>query len=169
MAELTTLTESMEMYIKTIYHLEIEKGAARVSDIARRLDVLKSSVTGALRALHKRGLVNYSPYDLITLTEDGRTRAHQVVQKYAALRDFFTEVLRLDEVAADEQACRMEHYLSEVLLERLSRFVEYYRHCPYEPVQWNEGLGRFCRSNNIPDCAVCSTVPTRPHGQPAPQ
>ncbi len=138
------LTESLEMYLKAIYTVEKKKKAARVTDIAAELGVMGSSVTAALRSLRDRELINYSPYDIITLTDAGEEIAQEVVRKYATLRDFFVKVLGMDEQRAEEDACHMEHRVSPELFERLTRFVEYYETCPHEKVAWNEEIGYFC-------------------------
>lgn len=138
------LSESLEMYLKAIYTVEQRKKAARVTDIAGELGVMGSSVTAALRSLRDRELINYSPYDIITLTESGEAIAQEVVQKYATLKDFFVKVLGMDELRAEEDACHMEHRVSPQLFERLTRFVEYYETCPHEKVAWNEDVGYFC-------------------------
>ena len=67
------LSASLEDYIEAIYHIVEEKLVARSKDIATRLHVSRASVTEALRALAKKELINYAPYEAITMTEYGRT------------------------------------------------------------------------------------------------
>ena len=148
------LTESMEMYLKTIYLIEQRKRAARVTDIANELGVIASSVTGALRSLSKRGLINYTPYDIITLTPQGMEIALEIMKKYAALRDFFAKVLGVEESVAEAEACQMEHRISEVVFDRLLHFVQYYENCPYEKVHWNDEVGYFCNRDDQ-ECTYC--------------
>ena len=64
-----TLSASLEDYLEAIFHIVRKKRAARPKDISRYLDVGNSSVTGALKALKARRLVNYAPYDVVNLTE----------------------------------------------------------------------------------------------------
>ena len=66
------LSASLEDYLKAIFRIVAVKQAARAKDISARLSVSNSSVTGALRTLADRGLINYAPYDLITLTPLGQ-------------------------------------------------------------------------------------------------
>jgi DtxR family transcriptional regulator, Mn-dependent transcriptional regulator len=124
------LSASMEDYLEAIYLLLQENPVARSKDIAERLEVTRSSVTGALRSLSKKKLVNYSPYDLITLTATGVETAEGIDRRHSVLREFFVEILGLDEEAAEESACRMEHATSGVLLERLEQFLEYLSRFP---------------------------------------
>ena len=82
------LSSNMEDYLEAIFHISAEKKAARAKDIAERLNVNKSSVTGALRSLSEKGYVNYAPYDIITLTAEGQVLAKDVVRRHETLKDF---------------------------------------------------------------------------------
>ena len=110
--------------MEAIFHIVAEKHAARVKDIAGRLGVNPASVTGALGVLAGKGLVNYTPYEAITLTPEGRKISKDVVRRHEVLRDFLVKVLSVGEVEADEAACRMEHAIPLPILERLVHFVE---------------------------------------------
>jgi len=120
-----TLSASLEDYLEAIYHITAEKKAARARDISLRLKVNSSSVTGALRALAGRKLVNYAPYDVITLTSKGKRIAKDIVRRHRALSDFFVKVLSVEKKIADEGACKMEHALPHEILDRLVEFVEF--------------------------------------------
>ena len=61
------LSSTLEDYLEAICRLEQEKGFARVRDIARALGVANSTATAALQALSKKGLINYEPYEPVTL------------------------------------------------------------------------------------------------------
>ncbi|MBN2289522.1 MAG: metal-dependent transcriptional regulator [Candidatus Glassbacteria bacterium] len=121
----SSLSDSLEDYLEAIFHIEQAKQAARAKDIAGRMKVSGSSVTGALQALARRKLINYSPYDLVTLTEKGREVAGDVVRRHDVLRRFFVDVLDADSREAEKGACRMEHALPRGIMERLISFVEY--------------------------------------------
>lgn len=141
---LGSLSETMQMYLKTIHEIQAAKGAARVTDIAASLGVSKGSVTVALRALSERELVNYAPYDVITLTESGCTIAEELDHRYRILRDFFFTVLGIGEEKADDEACNLEHRISAELHDRLVGFVEYYQACARPKFRWNAQLSGFC-------------------------
>ena len=119
-----TLSASLEDYLEAIFHLVVEKRAARARDIARALAVSPPSVTGALRALAERGLINYAPYEVVTLTRRGRTAARAVIRRHEAFRRFFVEVLGVDAKDAENAACRMEHAVPSKILNRLIQFLE---------------------------------------------
>jgi DtxR family Mn-dependent transcriptional regulator len=126
------LSASLEDYLEAIYHIEDRKQAARAKDIAVSLDVRGASVTGALQALAKRKLINYAPYDVITLTSRGRHLARGVVSRHQVLHKFFVDVLDVDSEVAEKAACRMEHSLPRGIFERLIGFVEYLAEVPDE-------------------------------------
>jgi len=141
------LTASLEDYLETIYHIIQEKQAARVKEIAARLHVNNSSVTGALKNLAKKGLLNYTPYDVITLTEKGEEIALDVIRRHEVMKKFIINILCIENDKADEAACLMEHSVPPEVLERIVRFVEFTEVCPRSGKEWIAGFRRFCESN----------------------
>ena len=137
------LTESLEDYLEAIYHIAASKQAARPKDIGERMGVQGSSVTGALQALAARKLVNYAPYDIVTLTKGGRRVAREIVNRHEALRDFFVGVLGVGEAVAEEGACRMEHAVPREIFERFSAFADFVRRSPEGAIQWSDETGFF--------------------------
>lgn len=138
------VSSSLEDYLEAIYHTVEAKGAARAKDLVMRLGVHNSSVTQALRSLSEKKLVNYAPYDVITLTDSGERIALDVVKRHKTLSEFLEKVLGLPETEADEGACRMEHAISVEILDRLVKFVEYFENCPINDVMWDDEDGYFC-------------------------
>lgn len=125
------LSESLENYLEAIFHIVNSKGAARAKDIALALKVNNSSVTEALRSLSKKGLVNYAPYDLITLTDEGKELAKVVVMRHETLENFLTSVLSVEAEEAAGIACRMEHIVNENVIEKLIALSAYVKeNCP---------------------------------------
>jgi DtxR family Mn-dependent transcriptional regulator len=151
------VSASLEDYLEAIYHTVEAKGAARAKDIVMRMGVHNSSVTQALRSLSEKNLVNYAPYDVITLTDSGERIALDVVKRHTTLSAFLNKVLGLDSAAADEGACRMEHAISGEILDRLVKFVEYFETCPMNDVMWDDESGFFCGKKDDHTCGrdVC--------------
>jgi DtxR family Mn-dependent transcriptional regulator len=150
------LSDSLEDYLEAIHHIARAKGAARGKDISERLKVNRSSVTGALRALAEKKLVNYAPYDLVTLTPEGGLLAERIIHRHEVLKDFISRVLGMDERIAEENACRMEHAASEEVLDRLAQFIDFIRVCPRIDIHWIEETGYFCRRPDVlEDCEKC--------------
>ncbi len=144
----TTLSASLEDYLEAIFHIVREKQAARPKDISQRLEVGNSSVTGALKALSARKLVNYAPYDVVTLTPTGEQAAREVVRRHETLREFFVKVLAADSALAESAACEMEHAVPAELLDRFVRFIEFVEMCP----KGNPGLLRGFRTHIEKGC-----------------
>jgi DtxR family Mn-dependent transcriptional regulator len=138
------LSQTMQMYVKAIFEIQEQKGAARVTDIAAALDVKKGSVSVALKGLAAKGLVNYAPYDVITLTESGKEVARSLARRYNVLNDFFVSVLGIEPASAHVEACELEHHISGDLHDRLIGFIEYYQNCADSKFRWNPELGGFC-------------------------
>lgn len=161
MKEVKSLTASQEDYLEAIFHISAEKKAARAKDISVYLDVRASSVTGALRILGKLGLVNYAPYDLITLTETGRVAAEDIVGRHTALEHFLVHVLGVDKKEADDAACKMEHSVPKTIIERFVKYAEYVEKCPKGGITWESGFGYFCKHGCADEeCSTCSLVPS---------
>ena len=144
------LSESLEDYLEAIMHIEEEKRAARPKDIARRLSVSPPSVTAALQNLSARGLVNYQPYDLVTLTPRGRRLARDVIRRHEGLRRFFTDILRIEDDEADRVACDMEHAVPPQVMDRLLEFIEFIADSPHGGLTWSPGAGFGLRSVDGP-------------------
>ena len=119
------LSASLEDYLEAIYHLTESRDVARSKDIAEAMEVSRASVTGALRTLAEKELVNYKPYGYVTLTEKGQQVARRVVRRHEVLARFFEDLLGADPSTAQAAACRAEHTLGSEITARLMAFVEF--------------------------------------------
>jgi Mn-dependent DtxR family transcriptional regulator len=118
------LTFTMENYLEAIYELSREgKGSARVSDIAKRLGVTKASTNSAMTTLTKKGLIMKEKYKEIILTEKGKTIAEQTSHKHHVISRFLMEILGIDPIIADKDACAIEHVISD---ESVSAMLKFY-------------------------------------------
>lgn len=106
------LTFSMENYLEAVFELSDRVHGAHVSDIAARMGVAKASTTNAMTALSEKGLVTNEKYGEVFLTQKGRTMAEFTAKKHQVIRRFFIEVLHIDPVVADNDACAIEHVIS---------------------------------------------------------
>ncbi len=150
---------SLEDYLEALFHIIEQKQAARAKDIAKRLNVSGPSVTGALKLLSEKELINYAPYDIITLTEKGKEVAEDVIRRHETLREFFVKVLSVDEPAAEEAACRMEHEIPRAILERLIHFIKFVEACPLGKMKWKEGFGYYCKHGQAAEvCKRCVSM-----------
>ena len=120
------LTSNMEDYLEVILNLQQEQRVARVKDIAHKLNVKMPSVTGAMKGLAEKGLVNYERYSYLTLTEAGEKIAREIGDRHKTFYSFLTEVLHLDHKTAELDACRLEHVTSRKTFEKIKEFTNNY-------------------------------------------
>ncbi len=159
------MSEPLEDYLETIYLLVQEHGFARVRDIAKARDVKAATVSIALRKLAEAELVNYVRREYIGLTEKGEKAARRVLTRHRLLTRFFEEVLGMSAHAASEQACAMEHVLTDEAMDRMVRFFEFLGTCPSVvsafgqcPSGARPGDEHPCGASS-PECARCSLNP----------
>lgn len=115
--------ESNEMYLETVYVLEKRHGHAHVVDIARRLGVSMPSVTKAMNQLEKQELIVNEPYKPITLTKKGQSISENIYNKHQLIIRFLEQSLGLSPDEAEVNACRMEHIISEAMLEAIKKYL----------------------------------------------
>lgn len=147
------LTESQEDYLEAIYGIAADDQGARSSEIADAMGVRRPSVTSALKILANKGLVNYSPYDRISLTPEGETVARTVVARHGIIRQFLTNMLGISAEAAQVEACRLEHAFSAPVFARFMRFVSALERCPERPMRWQSPGGFGCARSTCRECA----------------
>jgi len=151
------LSESMEDYLETILSLEQENKVARAKDIAERMGVLRGTVTGALKSLAEKGLINYEPYSFITLTARGRAIGREIARRHRVIENFLQQVLALERDKAAENACRMEHAMDRDAIDRLVQFIEYIQYCPRTGGDWVQGFSDYFsrRNHSRQECSEC--------------
>lgn len=119
----TALSPSAEDYLEAVHDLSEDGSPVRVTDVALRLGVSKASVFKAMVTLKENGLVAHAHYGALSLTEKGVERAHQVVERHHSIKRFLSEVLGVPEALAEKDACKMEHGMSDLTIERLVEFM----------------------------------------------
>jgi DtxR family Mn-dependent transcriptional regulator len=137
------LSAKLEDYLETIFRLEQENRFARVRDISAAQNVAKSAVTTALQSLSDKGLVNYKPYDPVTLSPEGRRAASRIVLRHRVIEDFLRNVLGLEEEQANSIACGMEHSIDKAALDRFVCFLAFVGRRREQGESWLEEFRRF--------------------------
>ncbi|MGL1893583.1 MAG: metal-dependent transcriptional regulator [Spirochaetaceae bacterium] len=125
MEDIIKLTPSLEDYLETILQLEKKNRVARVKDIASDLGVQMPSVSGALKNLKSKGLIEYEKNSFINLTESGMSIAVKVYEKHKLLVSFFKNVLLMDEENATKIGCQIEHIIEIETALKLSKLEKY--------------------------------------------
>jgi DtxR family Mn-dependent transcriptional regulator len=113
------LSSSTEHYLRAILELRLERGYARVVDIATRVGVTKGTVSLALGGLARRRLVRFDAAHFPLLTPLGQRVAADVRGRHAIVRTFLAEILGVPPERAAAEACRWEHVISHEVADRL--------------------------------------------------
>lgn len=119
-----SLSASKQDYLETILDFTAEAGQVRSIDIARTLGVSRASVNKSLGFLKDSGLIEHEHYGDVKLTEKGLEVARKVRARHNVLKLFLTDILKVDPITAEEDACRMEHAISPETADKLSMYVK---------------------------------------------
>ena len=149
------LSASLEDYLEAILQVVLDKGAARVKDIVKRLGVKAASVTKALRQLSELEYIHYTPYEVITLTASGMEEARKILRRHEILNDFFTRILWIDADLAEKAACHLEHGIPALIVDRLVAFTEFAQSCPRAGEDWIDQFARHCLEGRKLECPTC--------------
>lgn len=117
------VTETDENYLKETYVFQQEHGRATTSMFAERFGSSAATVTGMLKRLAERKLVEYEPYRGVTLTETGRAIALEVIRHHRLLETYLSQALGLPWDRVHEEAERLEHVLSQYLEDRIDEHL----------------------------------------------
>ncbi|MBQ6676953.1 MAG: metal-dependent transcriptional regulator [Clostridia bacterium] len=120
-----TIRESGEMYLETVYILSQKTSAVRGIDVGEYMGFSKPSVSRAIGLLKKEGLVATDENGYIKLTEAGEERAKVIYERHTLLSQLLMN-LGVDEETATEDACRIEHYISEKTFDAIKAHVKKY-------------------------------------------
>ncbi len=141
------LTPSLENYLETIWILGLDRKVVRVRDLAKKLKIQPASVVGALKTLQNRGFVRHEHYGYVELTQEGATAAQDVYKKHQILFQFLHEMLGLEPAKAEEDACAIEHHISNDGLERILAFIEFVKGCPQDDFQCLKNFHSYARAS----------------------
>ena len=94
------------------------------------------TVSSMLKTLNDRGMVNYEKYEYVELTKDGADVGKEIRRRHELLLKFLMDILKIDLKTADEDACKMEHALSDVTLGSLTDFMSFIQSCPRAGESW---------------------------------
>ena len=115
------LQESGEMYLETILVLSQRLEHVRSLDVAEHMGYSKPSVSRAVGLLKHAGYLLMDPTGYLILTDSGRAIAEKIYERHNTLARFFISI-GVDEKTALEDACKVEHYISDITFERIKAF-----------------------------------------------
>ncbi len=117
------IQESGEMYLETIHVLSKKNGSVRAIDISEYMGYSKPSVSRAMSILKNADYIEVDEHGYITLTDTGLEIANKMYERHTLLTEFLIRIGVDKETAADD-ACKIEHHISEASFEAIKRFAE---------------------------------------------
>jgi Mn-dependent DtxR family transcriptional regulator len=115
--------QSEEDYLEKILMLEQTKGKVRSIDIANLMGFSKPSISIAMKKLESKKLIEFYNNNYIMLTEEGRAIAEEKYKRHKLLNQFF-EKIGVPEDVAEEDACEIEHDLSQVTFDKIEEYLK---------------------------------------------
>lgn len=150
------ITHSVAHHLAAIRELKDRYGYARVSDVARYLDITRGSASLTLKALRQKGFVQEDENKFLRLSERGERLVDLVLAKRAIVRKFLKDVLQVESHQSEVDACKVEHLLSEETSEKLLNFVRFLLAETPEAREFLDAFwqtGDFCHDEA--DCPIC--------------
>lgn len=119
-----TTNESKEMYLEVIYELHMKDINVHSVDVAKKFGYSKASVARAISVLKEESYISQEPYGPITLTQKGIDTAKKIKNKHVYLTNFLHLSLGIDKSIAEKDACRIEHVISEKVMDAIEKYVK---------------------------------------------
>ena len=154
-----SLTRSVEDYLKAIYRLSPEGRPASTSEIAHLLALSPPSVTGMVKRLSEHGLLEHVPYRGVQLTDDGRRAALRMVRRHRLIEAYLVEFLGYSWDTVHEEAERLEHAVSDTMVERMATALGNPDVDPHgDPIPSADGFVQELSCTPLTDIPVGQTV-----------
>lgn len=150
-------SSTVEDYIKQIYLLEEKHARLEIpmGQVAAALGVVPGTATTMVKTLADAGLVDYAPRVGVQLTGPGRKLALHVIRRHRLIEQFLVEVLGFDWSEVHEEAERLEHVVSDLLLDRMDQYLGHPTEDPHgDPIPSAEGELSTGSVHSLADCAL---------------
>ena len=128
------ISENIEEYLEVLYRNGSNGEQVSTTQLSKDLEIAPGSVTQMLKKLEDLGYISYTPYKGATLTDEGMRIAQKITRKHRILEKFLLDVLKVKEENVHEQACEMEHTLSDEAERALCTMLHHPDLCPDENV-----------------------------------
>jgi DtxR family Mn-dependent transcriptional regulator len=154
------LTPSVQNYLKAMWSLqEWSEDPVTASRIAERVGLRTSTVSGALAKLTEQGLIEHDPYGAVELTESGRAMALDMVRRHRLIETFLVQVLDYGWDQVDDEAERLEHAVSDFMVERIDQVLGRPTRDPHgDPIPSADGVITMPPAVRLTEVAASSTV-----------
>jgi DtxR family Mn-dependent transcriptional regulator len=151
-----SLTASHEHYLRAIWQVRVRQGYARVTDVARELNIAPASLSVGIRPLVARNLIGHDVHRFLVLTTEGEAVARKAHHRFVVAGTFLADVLGVPRDQALEEACLLEHSLSETTAERLLDIVKLLRDDSEFRAFFQQRLQAYHRSCvPVAECSTC--------------
>ena len=117
------MKESGEMYLETILVLSTRLKMVRAIDVGEEMGYSKPSVSRAMHLLKDRGYIEIASDGAITLTKQGKAIAETIYERHTVLSEALRRI-GVDEQTASDDACRVEHYISDATFRAIKKFLD---------------------------------------------
>jgi len=121
------LTHSAAHHLLAILDLRSKRGYARVTDVAKELNITTGSASTNLKALKAKGLIGEDENRFLNLSADGEALAKGVIARKKVFQKFLLEILHVSAEQAEIDACKTEHLISAETARKLERFIKDYQ------------------------------------------
>lgn len=157
-----SLTRSVEDYLKAIYRLSLAGQPASTSQIASLLELSAPSVSGMVKRLAEQGLLEYLPYKGVQLTDEGRRVALRMVRRHRLIETYLVEFLGYSWDTVHEEAERLEHAVTDTLVERMAAALGHPAVDPHgDPIPAADGSVDEHELTPLTDIPIQNTVEVR--------
>lgn len=127
MATKDQIYESGEDYLECILQLQNKQGHVKSIDVANAMNYSKPSISRAMKILQEKGYISMDSKKFIHLTEAGQAQAEETFARHLLLKDILINVLGVEQKVAEEDACRIEHIVSDETIAKLKEVQAKYR------------------------------------------
>ncbi len=117
------MTLNSEDYVRGVYYLQQSQGSAKATELAKRLDVSKNTVSLMVQKLTEKGLLRHEPYADIELTASGQKLAKKLTYKHRLIELFLAKVLHVPSDEVHAEACRLEHDFSDTSIRSIEKLL----------------------------------------------
>ncbi len=154
----TELRHSSVHHLLAVDTLLTEQGYVRATDVANYLQLSRASVSITLKKLRDKGYIVEDQNKFLNLSEKGRELTTAVLSKRRLVETFFARVLGVSPVIAEEEACKVEHLLTDVTSARLLTFIGLYLSDNPQAVNFRKEFARYVHQCDEQSCTVCTNV-----------
>ncbi len=149
------ITEAVEEYLEAIYKMSLEEGPVIAARLAERMDVSPPTAADMLRRLTEAGFIKVSRKKGVRLTAKGREMAETLVRRHRLWERFLTDVLGFDWDQVHEEACKLEHAISDQVEEKLAAMLGDPETCPHgHPIPGSKAARQPSRDKPLSDLCV---------------